>query len=100
MKCPECQLTHVNKKGQKKGKHNYICVGCGRQFIDGYQPDKGYSEEVKREWLKMSVNGMGFRAIERICMSTSHQHYKLGKASRRIAQRCLRTRDNSPGGRT
>jgi transposase-like protein len=100
MKCPECQSTHVNKNGQKKGKQNYICVSCGRQFIDCYQPHKGYSEEVKRECLKMYVNGMGFRAIERICMSTSHQHYKLGKACRRIAQRCLRTRDNSPGGRT
>jgi hypothetical protein len=85
MKCPECQSTHVNKNGQKKGKQNYICVGCGRQFIDCYQPHKGYSEEVKRECLKMYVNGMGFRAIERICMSTSHQHYKLGKASRKIA---------------
>jgi transposase-like protein len=85
MKCPECQSTHVNKNGHKKGKQNYICVGCGRQFIDCYQPHKGYSEEVKRECLKMYVNGMGFRAIERICMSTSHQHYKLGKASRKIA---------------
>jgi transposase-like protein len=54
------------KNGQKKGKHNYICVGCGRQFIDCYQPHKGYSEEVKRECLKMYVNGMGFRASERI----------------------------------
>jgi hypothetical protein len=78
MQCPECQSTHVNKNGQKKGKQNYICVGCGRQFIDCYQPHKGYSEEVKRECLKMYVNGMGFRAIERICMSTSHQYYKLG----------------------
>ena len=66
MKCPECQSTHVNKNGQKKGKQNYICVGCGRQFIDCYQPHKGYSEEVKRECLKMYVNGMDFRAIERI----------------------------------
>jgi ribosomal protein L37AE/L43A len=66
MQCPECQSTHVNKNGQKKGKQNYICVGCGRQFIDCYQPHKGYSEEVKRECLKMYVNGMGFRAIERI----------------------------------
>ncbi|WP_445243388.1 transposase-like zinc-binding domain-containing protein, partial [Microcoleus sp. AR_TQ3_B6] len=24
MKCPECQSTHVNKNGQKKGKQNYI----------------------------------------------------------------------------
>ena len=78
MQCPECQSTHVNKNGHKKGKQNYICVGCGRQFIDCYQPHKGYSEEFKRECLKMYANGLGFRAIERICMSTSHQHYKLG----------------------
>ncbi len=36
MQCPEGQSTHVNKNGQKKGKQNYICVGCGRQFIDCY----------------------------------------------------------------
>ena len=66
MQCPECQSTHINKNGQKKGKQNYICVGCGRPFIDCYQPHKGYSWEVKRECLKMSVNGMGFRAIERV----------------------------------
>jgi transposase-like protein len=100
MQCLECQSTHVNKNCQKKGKQNYICVGCGRQFIDGYQPHKSYSQGVKRECLKMYVNDMGFRAIERICMSTRHQHYKLGQACRRIAQRCLRTRHNCPGGRT
>jgi insertion element IS1 protein InsB len=66
MQCPECQSTDVNKNGQKKGKQNYICVGCGRLFIDCYEPHKGYSSEVKRECLKMSVNGMGFRAIERV----------------------------------
>jgi len=53
MQCPECQSTHVNKNGQKKGKQNYICVGCGRQSIEGYQPHKGYSEDVKRECFKM-----------------------------------------------
>jgi len=100
MQCPECHSNYVNKNDQKKGKQNYICVGCGRQFIDCYQPHKGYSEEIKREYLKMYVNGMGFRASERICMSTSHQHYKLGIACRRIAPWCLRTRHNSPGGRT
>ncbi|MEG4128180.1 IS1 family transposase [Microcoleus sp. Pol11C1] len=66
MQCPECQSTHVNKNGHKKGKQNYICVGCGRQFIEGYQPHKGYSEDVKRECLKMYVNGLGFRAIGRV----------------------------------
>jgi hypothetical protein len=63
MQCLECQSTHVNKNLPKKGKYNYICVGCGRQFIDGYYRHKGYSENVKRECLKMSVNGMVFKQL-------------------------------------
>jgi transposase-like protein len=66
MQCPECKSTHIRKNGRRKGKQNHICVNCGRQFIDAYDPPKGYSEEVKRECLKMYVNGMGFRAIERV----------------------------------
>jgi transposase-like protein len=66
IKCPECKSTHVNKNGHKAGKQNHICVDCGRQFIDCYQTHQGYAEEVKRECLSMYVNGMGFRAIERI----------------------------------
>ena len=66
IKCPECKSTHVNKNGRKAGKQNHICVDCGRQFIEGYEAQRGYSEEVKRECLTMYVNGMGFRAIERI----------------------------------
>ncbi len=66
MKCPECKSSHVNKNDHKKGKQNYLCVECGRQFIECYQPHKGYSQEVKQECLKMYVNGRGFRAIERI----------------------------------
>ena len=37
-----------------------------RQFIDLYDPPKGYSEELKQECLKMYLNGMGFRGIERV----------------------------------
>ncbi len=65
MQCPVCQSIHVNKNSQKKGKQNYICVGCGRQFIDCYKPHKGYSEKLNMNVSKY-VNGMGFRAIERI----------------------------------
>lgn len=65
MQCPECQSTHIRKNGKKKGKQNHICVDCGRQFIDQYD-EVGYSDEFKRECLKMYVNGMGFRAIERV----------------------------------
>ena len=66
MQCPECKSTHINKNGKKKGKQNYICVDCQRQFLDCYQIQKGYSDELKRECLKMYVNGMGFRAIGRV----------------------------------
>lgn len=66
MQCPECKLTHINKNGKNKGKQNYICVDCQRQFIDCYQTHKGYPDSVRRECLTMYVNGMGFRGIERV----------------------------------
>ncbi|GBE76020.1 hypothetical protein myaer87_32470 [Microcystis aeruginosa NIES-87] len=64
MKCPECKSDHINKNGHRGQKQNYICVNCGRQFIDSYET-KGYSDDVKRTCLKMYVNGMEFRGIER-----------------------------------
>ena len=65
MQCPECQSTHIRKNGKKKGKQNHICVNCGRQFIDQYD-ELGYSNEFRRECLKMYVNGVGFRGVERV----------------------------------
>jgi transposase-like protein len=75
MECPECKSTHINKNGHKKGKQNYICVSCGRQFIDAYESHQGYAPTVKQECLKMYVNGMGFRAIE----------YVSGDPTRRVS---------------
>jgi transposase-like protein len=46
-------------------KH-HICKECRRQFFDTYSLPVGYSDEFKRECLKMYVNGLGFRAIERV----------------------------------
>ena len=74
MQCPECpkglasrrKSTHINKNGKKKGKQNYICVECGRQFLDCYQVQRGYCEQLKRECITMYVNGMGLRALARV----------------------------------
>jgi transposase-like protein len=66
MECPECNSTHIRKNGIKKGKQNHICVDCRRQFVVPSETPRGYSEDVKRECLKMYVNGMGFRGIERV----------------------------------
>lgn len=66
MQCPRCGSTHIRKNGSKQGKQNNICVDCRRQFIDVYDSPRTYSDEFKQECLKMYVNGMGFRAIERV----------------------------------
>ncbi len=65
MKCLRCESTHTRKNGRQRGKQNYICVDCKRQFIE-YYDHKGYREDIKIECLEMYVNGSGFRAIERV----------------------------------
>ena len=66
MQCPGCGSSYIRKNGKMRGKQNHICVDCRRQFIDVYTSPKGYSGEVKAQCLKMYVNGMGFRGIERV----------------------------------
>ena len=66
MKCPDCQSPHIRKNGFRRGKQNHICVDCGRQFVKAPRTERGYSDEVRRDCLQMYVNGMGFRAIERV----------------------------------
>lgn len=66
MQCLRCTSTHIRKNGIKQGKQNYICADCRRQFIDAYDPPRTYSDDIKQECLEMYVNGMGFRAIERV----------------------------------
>jgi transposase-like protein len=66
MQCPTCESTHIRKNGKKQGKQNHICVDCSRQFIDDYAPSRQHSQETKELCLKMYVNGLGFRAIERV----------------------------------
>ena len=66
MQCPECGSTDISKNGKQRGKQNYLCKICRRQFIETHAPPSGYADQFKRECLKMDVNGMGFRGIERV----------------------------------
>lgn len=65
MQCPWCNSNHVNKNGRKKGKQNYRCIDCKKQFIDSYDR-RGYPQEIKQECLNMYVSGMRFREIEKV----------------------------------
>ncbi len=54
MQCPECKSEYIHKNGKnKQGKQNYICADCHRQFIDSYETYRAYSDDFKRECLKM-----------------------------------------------
>uniref|UniRef100_A0A1D9GAK3 Transposase n=1 Tax=Moorena producens (strain JHB) TaxID=1454205 RepID=A0A1D9GAK3_MOOP1 len=65
MKCPRCQSCQIRKNGHRRGKQNYQCFDCGRQFVETYST-QGDPSNIKEYCLKMYVNGSGFRAIERI----------------------------------
>ena len=66
MKCPECNSTNIRKNGIKRGKQNHICYDCRRQFVIHNDKATGYSDDIKKDCLKMYVNGLGFRAIGRV----------------------------------
>lgn len=65
MKCPRCNSTETRKNGRRKSKQCYQCRACGRQFVE-FPKFRPYSEEVKQLCLKMYLNGMGLRGIERV----------------------------------
>ncbi|NJM88946.1 MAG: IS1 family transposase [Hydrococcus sp. RU_2_2] len=65
MNCPKCSSSKIRKNGHRRGKQNYQCADCGRQFLESYS-EVGYCKKVKEECLMLYLNGSGFRAIERI----------------------------------
>ncbi len=65
MKCPNCNSNQTVKNGERKGRQSYKCKQCGRQFLESYHPWQ-YSDEVKQLCIKMYLNGMGLRGIERV----------------------------------
>ena len=65
MNCPYCQGRKLVKNGHRQGKQSYLCCECGRQFRENPCPI-GLSYDTKQLYVKMSLNGMGLGAIERV----------------------------------
>ena len=65
MQCPHCQSPRTRKNSHRRGKQNHQCVDCGRQFVENPSTERGYSNEIRQLCLRLYLNGMGFRAIER-----------------------------------
>lgn len=65
MKCFHCNSHQTVKNGHRQGRQCYKCKQCGRQFLASYRPWQ-YSNDVKQLCIKMYLNGMGLRGIERV----------------------------------
>lgn len=65
MKRPQCQSSGLRQDGHFRGKQRWKCKDCGRICLESHEP-KGYHPQVKEICLKMYLNGMGFRGIERV----------------------------------
>lgn len=94
--CPRCQSTQISKNGFRGKKQNYRCRECRRQFIDNPQSHRGYSDDVRESCLKMYLNGLGFRAIERV---TGVHHTTVGlwvkQADAHLQEQSVSTEDKS-----
>ena len=68
IKCPKCGSDKRVKSGFMKGKQRYLCKNCGCNYTGGRN---GYPEEVRREAIRLYLEGVGFRGIERL-IGVSH----------------------------
>jgi transposase-like protein len=83
MKCPTCNATQFQKNGHRRGKQNYRCKNCGRQYLEAYL-HKGYSDDVKQICIRMYESGLTLRQIERltgISHSTIYNWAKKGASN-------------------
>src|SRR4029077_13237250 len=65
-KCPHRQRSEQQVKigNNASGSQRYLCKVCQRKYTP--EPvENGYSERVRREALKLYVDGMNFRRIAR-----------------------------------
>lgn len=89
LKCPQCDSQRIRKNGHRRGKQNYRCGQCQRQFIEFYA-QRGYSEDVKRICLRMHEYGLGARQVERltgVCHSTIHSWIRQSREQVKAAEK-------------
>jgi len=63
--CKYCLSKKLVKNGIVHGKQRYLCKDCKRTFRIGDAREK-YSRETKIKVVKMYLEGIGIRAIERL----------------------------------
>ena len=89
MNCPYCQGRKLVKNGHRQGKQSYLCCECGCKFRENPCPI-GLSYDIKELYFRMSLNGMGLGAIERVtCISNNTVLNWVGLAATQIPEENL-----------
>lgn len=68
--CPKCNSKHFVKNGIVKGRQRYLCKHCGYRFTVS-KLGKRIEKRLVIMALQLYLEGLGFRAIERI-LGISH----------------------------
>ena len=68
--CPRCQCKTFTKNGKNNNKQRYQCKHCAYNFTTA-KLQHGIDQQYVALCLQLSLEGMGFRAIERV-VGVSH----------------------------
>jgi len=88
-KCPRCQCKTFVKEGKNNNKQRYKCKQCAYNFsIDKLK--RGIDQYYVKHCLQLYLEGMGFRAIERV-VGVSHVSVinwvkQYGKALKKVTE--------------
>ena len=66
LKCPKCQETTKQRKcgTTSAGSQRYSCKHCKVKYTPE-QKERGYSDEVRKQAIRLYVDGMNYRRIGR-----------------------------------
>jgi transposase-like protein len=67
--CPRCSSVDFVKAGWVGEKQRFKCKNCRRLFVE--TDEQSYPPEIRQQALKLVLEGLGFRSIERI-LGVSH----------------------------
>lgn len=82
MNCPKCAHAEAVKNGNVNGKQRYKCKGCGCNYTQSSR--YRIPREKRLECLKLYLEGVGFRGIERL---TGVSHVSVIKWVRELGER-------------
>lgn len=96
LKCKYCNSNRINKMGILNGKQRYLCRDCKRTFREGIDKRMKHTEEQKMKVIKMYLENMGIRSIERLeKIHNSVISYWIRQFGKIIKERVMKENENN-----